>query len=154
MVAHKSPLGLRIIGSFKLMTAVLLACIAFGIFRLMGEDIGEQLEQIVLQLHLDPERHWINKALVSMAGIDPSHLKAIGAGTVVYALLYAIEGIGLLRGKQWAEYMVIIITGSLLPLELYEIILRISLIKVLVITVNLVILTYLIRQLRQPSTPS
>jgi uncharacterized membrane protein (DUF2068 family) len=143
------PLGLRIIGTFKLFISILLAGIAFGIFRLMGEDIGDAAEHLVLHLHLDPERHWINVALVSLAGIDPSRLKIISAATLVYSILYAIEGIGLLLRKHWAEYMVIIITGSLLPFELYEIAAKVSVIRISVLIVNVVILVYLLIQLKR-----
>jgi len=149
MPVNTLPLGLRIIGIFKLLTSVLLAAIAFGTFRLMGEDTGIALEHFILHLHLDPERHWINRALVSLAGVDPSHLKAISAATLVYSILYATEGIGLLLKKHWAEYMVIIITGSLLPFEFYEIGAKVSVIRVSVLVINVMILVYLVMQLKR-----
>jgi len=143
------PLGLRIIGFFKLITATLLTCISFGAFRLMGENAGETLEHFILQLHLDPERHWINLALTSIAGVDPARLKVISAATLCYATLYIIEGIGLLRGKHWAEYMVVIITGSLLPFEMYEVAMKASTPRIAIMLVNITMLIYLIRQLRR-----
>jgi len=143
------PLGLRIIGIFKLITATLLIAISFGAFRLMGQDIGEALEHFILHLHLDPERHWISLALTSLSAIEPTQLRVIGDGTLCYAALYVIEGIGLLRGKHWAEYMVIVITGSLLPFEIYEIAMKVSTIRIAVLAVNLTVLVYLIRQLKR-----
>ena len=149
---HKQPLiplGLRIIATLKLFTSLLLTAVAFGTFRLIDTDIAQTLEHLVLRLHLDPERHWINVALASVAGVDQTHLRTIGAVTFCYAILYAIEGIGLWLGKHWAEYMVIIITGSLLPLEMYEIGVKVSLIRITVLVVNVVILWYLVQQLKR-----
>ena len=147
---HKTiPLGLRIIAILKLVTSVLLTCAAFGAFKLLHMDVDNALEHFVLRLHLDPESRWINSAIASVAGIEPSHLKAIGAGTLCYALLYLIEGVGLWLGKHWAEYLVIIITGSLLPLEIYEVDMKASAIRITILAINSVILLYLVRQLKR-----
>lgn len=149
MKAEESGLGYKIIGAMKLSSALLLAAAGFGIFRLLNKDLGEALEQFVTRLHLDPDNRFVQDAISKVGGIDQSHLKAIGAGTFFYSLLEGFEGVGLLLRRRWAEYLTVIATGLLLPLEVYEIIQKPSALRVAILLVNLVILGYLIFKLVQ-----
>lgn len=151
---HRVPTGLKIIGTIKLLIAALLAATALGVFHLIGGGIGDTLEHMVISMHLDPKQHVINEALAKLSGLSDRQLRGIGAGTLVYALLHSIEGIGLWRGRHWAEYMVIIITGSLLPLEIYEIVEKLSPVRVGVLLVNLATLAYLVWRLRRDARAS
>ena len=63
-------------------------------------------------------------------------LKAIGVGTFLYALLYLIEGIGLLLRKHWAEYFTVIMTGLFIPLEIYEVARKVTTIRVGLLAIN------------------
>jgi len=38
----------------------------------------------------------------------------------IYAVLYAVQGIGLIADRRWAEYLTIATTSLLLPVEFYE----------------------------------
>lgn len=143
------PLGLRLIATLKFVTATLLAAASFGLFRLINKDVGDVLEEYCLKLHLDPENRFINSAIDTLDAMDAKHLKAIGGGTLFYSMLYYIESVGLWLGRHWAEYLVIIATGALLPLEIYELVKKITAIRFLVLAVNLVIVAYLIYQLKQ-----
>ena len=145
----KIPSGLLIIGTMKLVIATLLAAASLGAFKLIHKDVEETLNQIIILMHLDPDNHFINTAIEKVAGFDPKQLKAIGAGTMVYAALYVLEGIGLLMGKHWAEYLVIIITGSLLPLECYEIIEKTTALRIGVLVINMAVMIYLILRLKR-----
>lgn len=145
----KSPLGLRIIGVTKLLSAALLVAVAVGLFRLIGTDMGVTLEHFVRRLHLDPENKVINKALLGLAGTSIGKLKAIDIGAFLYAILYVVEGIGLIMGKHWAEYLTIAATASLIPLEIYELAQKLNPVRASVLLVNVAIVVYLIYRLRK-----
>ncbi len=155
--AGESGLGYRVIGALKLVTALLLGAAGFGIFRLLHRDLGVALEQFVTRLHLDPENRFIQEAIYRTAGIDRAHLKAIGAGTFFYAILEGLEGVGLLLRRRWAEYLTVVATGLLLPLEVYEIARKPNPLRIAVLVANLAILMYLIIRLvqerRSPDNP-
>ncbi len=146
---ESSPLGFRVIGAFKLASALLLVAAGFGLLRLLNADLGATLEQFVTRLHLDPENRLVHEAASRLSGISPSQLKALSAGTFFYAILHLIEGSGLLLRRHWAGYLTIIATGSLLPLEVYEITRKLSVVRVGVLAVNLGIVIYLIVKLLQ-----
>jgi uncharacterized membrane protein (DUF2068 family) len=84
-----------------------------------------------------------------LTGLDRSRLRAIQAGTFFYAILHLIEGVGLLRGKDWAGYLVIVATSSLIPFEVYEIGKKLSPLRVLFLVLNAGIVIYLILALRK-----
>jgi uncharacterized membrane protein (DUF2068 family) len=51
--------------------------------------------------------------------------------------------------KRWAEYFTIITTTGLIPLELYEMWLHLTITKTAVLLVNIGIVLYLVRQVRK-----
>ena len=60
-----------------------------------------------------------------------------------------MEGIGLWLAKRWGEWVTVIITGSLIPVEIYECFHRGDAIKVLVLLLNIAIVIYLVRRIRR-----
>src|SRR3954447_18042844 len=110
----------------KLATALLLGAAGFGIFRLLNKDLGEALEHFASRLHLDPENWLVHEAVSRVTRIDRSQLKGLGAGTLFYAALESVEGVGLLLRRHWAEYLTVIATAVLLPPEIYEIVQKAS----------------------------
>jgi len=147
-VRDEGMLGLRLIGTLKLASGLALAAAGLGIFRLLNRDMGAMLEHFVSRLHLDPESRLIHEPLVLIAGLDRSRLRALGLGTLFYAGLHLVEGTGLVAKRRWAEYLTVIASASLLPLEIYEIIRKLVPIRVLVLAVNVAIVIYLIAKLR------
>ena len=111
--------------------------------------MGEALEHFASRLHLDPENRFVHEAIHRTAGIDRTHLKVIGAGTFFHAVLEGLEGVGLLLGRRWAEYLTVVATGLLLPLEVYEIARKPNPFRVAVLLTNLAILLLLIVRLVQ-----
>ena len=59
------------------------------------------------------------------------------------------EGIGLLLRRRWAEYFTIIMTALFIPLEIYELIERLTLTRVVVLVINSVIVWYLVERIRK-----
>jgi uncharacterized membrane protein (DUF2068 family) len=145
----ESSLGFRLIGTMKLASALLLAAAGFGIFRLLNRDLGDVLEHFASRLHLDPENRLIQELVYRASGIDREHLTLLGAGTFFYAVLEGAEGIGLLLRRRWAEYLTVVATGLLMPLEVYEIAQKPNGLRVAVLVVNVAVLVYLIAKLVQ-----
>ena len=62
----------------------------------------------------------------------------------MYAALFLTEGIGLWLEKRWAEWFTVVITSSLVPLEVYEIYRRPTPVKIIVLILNIAIVAYLL----------
>ena len=67
----------------------------------------------------------------------------IASVQLVYGLLLSAEGYGLLRRRRWAELLVVIATCLPVPFELYELVEKPRILKLLVLALNLAIAGYL-----------
>ncbi len=72
-----------------------------------------------------------------------SHTTLLAIGAIVYALLEGTEGVGLAMRRRWAEYLTVIATGILIPLEAYEVIHHVTLFKVGALLLNVAVVGYL-----------
>jgi uncharacterized membrane protein (DUF2068 family) len=142
---------LRLIALFKLAKACLLIAVAVGAVKLLHGDVASAAEHWVEVLKLDPNNHFVNTALEKAANITPGKVKALGLGSVIYAALFLTEGIGLWFEKRWAEWFTVIITSSLVPIEIYEIFHRTTLAKIVLLLINIAIVVYLIYRIGNKS---
>ena len=139
---------LRLIAILKFLKAALLIALGIGLFKLLHKDIGDVLEHWLEALRLDPGRHFVNLALEKAAHVSPAQVKKLGLGSFLYAGLFLTEGTGLWLRKRWGEWLTIIITSSLIPVEIYEICRHASYTKLVVLAVNVAIVIYLICHMR------
>ena len=72
----------------------------------------------------------------------------MGIGSFIYSSLLMTEGIGLWLEKRWAEFLTVIATSLLIPLELYEIYEKFTFVRLAILVVNLLIVWYLITRLK------
>jgi uncharacterized membrane protein (DUF2068 family) len=140
---------LRLIAIFKFLKAGLLIALGIGLFRLLHKDVGDVLEHWCEALRLDPGSHFVNLALEKAAHVRPEQVKKLGLGSFLYAGLFLVEGTGLWLRKRWGEWLTVIITSSLVPVEVYEIYRHFSFVKVGVLALNVAIVIYLIYHMRR-----
>jgi uncharacterized membrane protein (DUF2068 family) len=77
-----------------------------------------------------------------------SHLHLVGGVLLVYGLVEGIEAVGLWLQRRWAEYLTFVVTTSLLPLEIYELVNRATVFKVIAFVINVAVVVYLLRAKR------
>lgn len=136
--------GLKVIGALKLVSGATALLVGAGVFRFLGQDPGPHAERFITHLGLDPHNHIIHELIAGLTGIDRSRLRELEIGTFFYAALHTLEGTGLLLGYHWAEYLVIVATGSLIPFEIYEIAQKLSPVRIGLFAVNVAIVIYLV----------
>jgi uncharacterized membrane protein (DUF2068 family) len=145
--------GLRVIAAFKLLKGLALIAVGIGALRLLHKDTAAVVEHWVNVFRVDPHNHFINLLLDKLSILDDRRLKELSVGTFVYAGVFLVEGVGLALKRRWAEYLTIITTSSLLPIEIYELVKRASAGKVLALVINLAVVVYLIVELRRSRKP-
>ena len=96
----------------------------------------------------------MDAALAKASHLRPQQIKELGLGSFLYAALFLVEGTGLWLEKRWGEWVTVIITSSLVPVELYEIYRHPSAVKVAVLVINLAIVGYLIYHIRSKGAGS
>jgi len=141
--------GLLLIGALKLLKALALFALGLGLLTLLQHDTAQAVRHAIESAHLDSHTRLIERLLSRVAGIDHHTLRRLGVGTLVYATVFGIEGVGLLLGKVWAEYMTTGVTISFLPFEVYELLVHPSAVKALVTLTNVAVVIYLLLEIRE-----
>ncbi|MGC2301289.1 MAG: DUF2127 domain-containing protein [Acidobacteriaceae bacterium] len=135
---------IRLVALFKLLKAALLIVGGIGLLKLIHMDVATELDHWIVKLGFDPGSHYVNQAIQKATNLSPNRIKELGLTSFVYAALFLTEGIGLWLLKRWAEWLTVIITSSLVPLEVYEIYRHPTSIKVIVLVINIAIVGYLL----------
>lgn len=131
------------IAVFKFFKSAMLIALGLGAFRLLHKDVGEVLEHWAKALRLDPANRWLETALAKAGGLRTEQIRKLGLGSFFYAALFFTEGTGLWLRKRWGEWLTVIITSTLVPVEIYEIWRRPGAVKVAVLVINVAIVGYL-----------
>jgi uncharacterized membrane protein (DUF2068 family) len=135
---------LVVIGVFKLVKAALL--VALGVVALAEAPAG-------VAHTIASFTHWtgalvghelVQRALARLLALDERTIHRLGVASLVYAAVFATEGVGLVSRRRWAEWLTVFVTGSFVPLEIYELAHRPSFAKVVALVLNLVIVGYLV----------
>jgi uncharacterized membrane protein (DUF2068 family) len=135
---------LTLIVIFKFFKGALLIAVALGARHLMSHDVSEFSDRLVDAFRVDPNNRYIEALLVKLEFLSAKQLKELSIGSFLYAAIVLTEGTGLALRKHWAEYFTIMVTASFLPLEILELARRVTIIKIVVMAINLAILGYLI----------
>jgi uncharacterized membrane protein (DUF2068 family) len=73
-----------------------------------------------------------------------STLNVLIAAAIAYAVIEGVEAVGLWRERRWAEYLTALATAGFLPLEVHELLRRVTVLRVSALVVNVAILVYLV----------
>ncbi|MFI4866430.1 MAG: DUF2127 domain-containing protein [Steroidobacterales bacterium] len=156
--------GLRLIALFKFAKALLLIATSYGVHKLLNTAVVERLFTWSAALSDDHfERKLLMRALTWVEGLGAKKIQIFLAVTIAYTAVVLAEGIGLWLRRAWAEWLTVIATSSLIPFELWELIMRPPGRRLAIgvtLLLNLVIVWYLARLLRatsvqhQPHDPS
>ena len=140
---------LRLIALFKLVKAILFVLVGIWLLTDMHKDVEKQAEHVLSKLHIDNDNHIARWCLDQAGRVTNTKLASFSAICFFYATLFSIEGTGLYLGKRWAEWLVVVLTASLLPYEAYLIWHKVSWIKLCLAAINIAILCYLIVVIRR-----
>lgn len=136
--------GLMTIAVYKFVKVVLLLALGFGELHYLHRNLAQAVAHWVDLLRVDPHNHYLMWLMEKVAKVDEHRLRQLSVGTFFYAALFLCEGTGLALGMRWAEYLTIVSTASLLPIEVYEIFSEPGVGKAVVLVVNLAVVAYLI----------
>ncbi|TWS25928.1 DUF2127 domain-containing protein [Tsukamurella sputi] len=82
----------------------------------------------------------IDKAL----GLSGTALAWIAVGLVAYAVIELVEAVGLWLGARWGEYFAVIATSAFLPLEIYEITEKVTVLRAGALVINIAAVVWLV----------
>jgi uncharacterized membrane protein (DUF2068 family) len=124
-----------------------------GIAILLFSANRADLRDVVLRVTADVtgesangsgSQHGLTHRIDELFSLRSSRLHLFAAIAIVYALVEGLEAVGLWYGKRWAEYLTLIVTASLLPVEVYELSHHVSPFKVVAFVLNVAVVAYLL----------
>ena len=132
---------LTTIAVFKLGKAIVLVMACLGLFAAGRDPTAAARDAARLAAPLGSRA----AAALSdgVAALTPGRLDLLGAGALLYAAVFSLEGIGLWLAKPWAELMTLVVTASLLPVEVYELARDVTATRVEVLALNAAVVSYL-----------
>jgi uncharacterized membrane protein (DUF2068 family) len=152
--ALRDRVVLRVIAIDRLIHLIILTALGIGVLAIAGnaDALRGRFYRVLTDLQngvaggaAQNSRHVgffheLDKLLSLRAGT----LRELGIALLVYALIAGLEAVGLWLTKRWAEYLTFIATTLLIPLEIYEIVHRGTVLKVIGFLINLAVAVYLI----------
>jgi uncharacterized membrane protein (DUF2068 family) len=132
--------------AFKAFKTLTLAALGVVLLAARRTDAVEMLTRAALAVHLPLTSHVFERAVRFATDLTVRKETALAFAAFGYAALMGAEGIGLHLRKPWARWFTVIATGSLLPIEIYEIFREPHLIRVLILIANAAVVVYLARR--------
>ena len=143
-MAQKSDRVIALIGVFKLLKAALL--VAFGIAGLAAPPsaLAHRARHLLSWMGLSPGGKTLAHLLAKLGSVDGEMARKLAVASLCYAAVFLVEGVGLSLKKRWAEWLTVFVTGSFIPLEIYEAVEHFSLSKIVALILNVAIVIYLV----------
>ncbi|GLQ90459.1 DUF2127 domain-containing protein [Dyella flagellata] len=149
-IEARHSFGLRVIAIYEVIKTLCLIFVAFVAFGLHQQQNFERLVHTLEHLSLQDSSGMRWRLVELLQEMGPSKFMAIGIVALAYAAVFAAEGIGLWLRKHWAEWFTVIATGSLIPVEAYEMFHKFGWLKLGALIGNVAIVIYLVRIAMQP----
>ena len=144
---------MRLLAAERGFRALLLILLGFGILRFRGsKDAIEQgfatdwpllrpfAEAIGWNIDGSFLTRWIQDAL----GLSETALLWIALGVFAYAALQIVEAVGLWRVERWGEYFAVIATSIFLPLEIHELLTKVTVLRLGALVLNIAAIAWLL----------
>ncbi|HEY2902680.1 MAG TPA: DUF2127 domain-containing protein [Polyangia bacterium] len=137
------------IGIFKLVKTAVLLVAGVGALTVVPEQVARWIARVAFWMGAAPGHRVMRQLGERVLFAPQSRMREVGILAIGYAMIFLIEGTGILRRKTWAEWLTAIVTASFIPLEIYEIAVHVNTGKIVALAINVAIAAYLFgRRLR------
>ncbi|MFA4081613.1 DUF2127 domain-containing protein [Mycobacteroides salmoniphilum] len=144
---------MRLLAVERVFRGLVIMLLAAGVMKVRGSR--EHLQQVferdlplirplANQIGWNPDDSKIVRHIGDAFSLSSSTLMWVAVGLAAYAAIEFIEAFGLWLMKRWGEYFAVIATSIFLPLEIYEVIEKQTVLRVLAIVVNVAAVVWLL----------
>ncbi len=136
---------LRLIIMYKTTMGIMEVLISFSLLTLINRDIASMGLKVAHVFNLDIDNHYIGTAIARLGMIGNNHIIGLSIGAFIIGMLNLIESYGLHLRMRWAEWLTVVATSVFIPFELYEVYVKVTILRVSVLFVNCAIVYYLVK---------
>jgi uncharacterized membrane protein (DUF2068 family) len=144
---------LRLLAAERFIRGLLLVALAYGVYKFNGsQDSLERvfneylptLQPLATKLGIDLQTTGPVRLIQKALNARHSTLELVAVGVLAYGALELLEGVGLWLMKRWGEYVAMVGTLVFIPLEIYELLERVTWLRVAAFVFNVFAVVYLL----------
>jgi uncharacterized membrane protein (DUF2068 family) len=141
--AAASTAGLRAVAIFEAAKGLLVLLVGLGLLELRHRDVQETAENLLLHLHIGPDRRLAHVILDAASKLTDTRVWALTATAVAYAGVRFTEAWGLWNWRSWAQWFALFSGALYLPWEVWKVVQRANWVHAGVFVGNVIILLYM-----------
>lgn len=128
---------------FEALKGVIVFIAGFGLMRLVHRDVAHAAHALIDRLHLDASRKFPHIFLQLAENLSDAQLWGLAALALAYALLRFAEAYGLWHERSWGEWIAAVSGVIYVPLEIYELMHRVTWVRVGALILNAAVVGYM-----------
>jgi uncharacterized membrane protein (DUF2068 family) len=136
--------GLRAVAVFEASKGLVLLAAGCGVLALLGRDVEHFATQVIHRFHLNPAHHYPQIFLEVARNVNNTHLVLLAVGAALYATVRFVEAYGLWHARRWAEWVAAVSGAIYVPIEIYELAVKVTWLRASALVLNLAIVGYMV----------
>ena len=148
MTKRKSIGILRLIALFRFAKAVLLIISGLAAFHLMRPGVAARVGDWLSAMPFAAQHAFVRHGIAKLTHLSPKRIEELAIVAFLYAALFLTEATGLWLDQIWAEWLTVIATTTFIPFEAYEVVKKVTVLRIAILLVNIAIVVYLIYRRR------
>ncbi|MFT3781058.1 MAG: DUF2127 domain-containing protein [Nibricoccus sp.] len=137
--ANASRKVVKSVAFFEAAKGIIVLLAGFGFLSLLHRDLHALAIALVGRLHLDATHRFPSKFIEIATHTTDSRLWFIASLSFLYALFRFVEAYGLWFSRTWAEWLALVSGAAYLPIEIFELLRRVTWTRALALVANLIV---------------
>ena len=145
----KFNFGLKFLALFEAAKGTLVLLVGAGLLAFIHRNVQNEGADIVQFFHLNPASRYPEIFLKTLSDINSTNLWFLSVSAILYVIIRMAEAYGLWHNRAWAMWFAVASDALFLPIEIFELYERITIPRFLILLVNIVLILYLSRHIKQ-----
>ena len=144
---------MRLLAAERVVRGIVFVALAGGVFKVRNSQ--QQLHAafdrelplirpLADQIGWNPDNSKIVEFIEKGWTLSPTVLTWVAVGLLAYAVIEFVEAVGLWYVQRWGEYFAVIATSLFLPLEIYELTERVTVVRAGALVINVAAVIWLL----------
>ncbi|HBG47041.1 MAG TPA: hypothetical protein DDW94_08640 [Deltaproteobacteria bacterium] len=134
---------LKFIIAYKGLIGLFELALSISLLNHLGDSVEDTFTSLAVSMNLDTDHQIISSAIKKAGVLGNGMFIWITAGIFAFGVMNIIEAAGLHFRQRWAEWLTVVATGLFIPFELYEVIEKVTVLRVAILLLNIAIVYYL-----------
>ena len=139
MTSHRLQESIRAIAVFEAIKGAFVLVAGFGLLGLLHQDAHRIACEFISKVHLNPAQKYPKIFIDLTDHITDGKLWFFAGLALIYSAFRFVEGYGLWKERVWAEWLAVVSGTIYLPIEVYEVCVKVSFVSVFALVANIVV---------------